>query len=174
MQPAPEKSYQWVFGAPKLPSGPPLPPHPGNQRHFPPKKSDFYHTGLNWTQGQGVNEGKGVAVGWMPHLEGLCCNRRAPAPHACVLRSAARVGFAACKSAANTRHHQLGKAEGKGRLSGRASSMRCDNVPCLEAEERQSSCRHPWRYMGRVRVPPVPPPPPPIIPQDRSEKPASL
>lgn len=79
------------------------------------------------------------------------------------------MGFAACKSAANTRHHQLGRAEGEGTLSGRAFSMRCDTVPCLEAEERQSSCHHPWGCMGRVH-----PPTPPTIPQDTREKPASL
>lgn len=79
------------------------------------------------------------------------------------------MGFAACKSAANTRHHQLGRAEGEGTLSGRASSMRCDTVPCLEAEERQSSCHHPWGCMGRVH-----PPTPPTIPQDTPKKPASL
>lgn len=26
--------------------------------------------------------------------------------------------------------------------------MRCSAVPCLEAEERQSSCHCPWEYMG--------------------------
>lgn len=64
--------------------------------------------------------------------------------------------FAVCKSAANTRHHHLGRTEGEGRLSGRASSMRCDTVPCLEAEERQSSCHYPWGYMGRVHPPTLP------------------
>lgn len=47
--------------------------------------------------------------------------------------------------------------------------MRCDAVLCLEAEERQSSCHHPWGYMERVH-----PPTTPTIPQDTPEKPASL
>lgn len=65
MQSAPEKSYQWMFGTPKLSSQPPT---PGNQRYFASKKVIFT---MSWTQGQRVNEGKGAAVGRMPHLEGL-------------------------------------------------------------------------------------------------------
>lgn len=71
MQSAPEKTQQWVFGASELPSQH-APPLPEESETLSPPKSDFYHAGLSWTWGHGVNEGKDAAVEWMPHVEGLC------------------------------------------------------------------------------------------------------
>lgn len=63
MQSAPEKSWQWMFGAPKLPSQLSLPPTQRIRDTSLSQKSDFYHVGLSRAQGQVVNEGKVAAVG---------------------------------------------------------------------------------------------------------------
>ena len=144
VQSAPGESQQQVVGAPKLPRNPLL--EPENPRHLPQKVIFAVQdqAGL-WAGGEqrkgccrGVNAPCRRAV---PGQEGSC----QPAPPAAERCGA---GFAACKSAANVRHCQLRRAEGEGRLSGRASSTRCDAISCLEAEERQSSCHSPWGNMG--------------------------
>lgn len=54
------------------------------------------------------------------------------------------MGFVTCKPAAIVQHRQLGRAVGKGR------------PPMLSPDWWQSSCHHPWGYVGLWCLPCLP------------------
>lgn len=90
-------------------------------------------------------------MGWMPHAEGLCRARRASASrHLLPVCRGALLGWVLPLANQQLTPDIVSWEELKAKEGCQEELPACaaNAVPCLEAEEKQSSCHRPWVYVG--------------------------